>query len=371
MAEHDVIVVGAGPAGSCAAHGCAQAGLSTLLLESETLPRDKPCGGMIDISAEEIYPEMEPVIERRTLLSRTFLNYEEIEEHMNRNIMILRTTFDEWLTRRAQGAGADLREGHKVTDLSVTDGGVAVKCANGEEFHGKLLIDASGAKAQFFAEHKRRVERTIKYKIVSMVLEAPCPNDVMEERLRFQNEHGITYFNSYIMTGFVGYGWLFPKNGMMNAGLGTVTTQSAGLKPMFQDFLKRSGFGDLDFSKTWAGLIPVKVIPQLWLPRVLFVGDAAGFVDPLTGGGILLGMASGEKAAATAKEAVDANDFSGTTLKAYQERTKAISKELAFKTRALKWVTAGVGMGLDNPKLVRFILRKLQKKFDSSEWKNK
>jgi geranylgeranyl reductase family protein len=371
MESFDVLVVGAGPAGACAAHGCAEAGLSTLVLEKETLPRDKPCGGMIDISADETYPEIAPVVERRTLLSRTFLNYEEIEEHMNQNIMILRTTFDEFLARRAQKAGADLREGMNVKGIDVDADGVTVSCADGEDFRGKLLIDGSGAKGIFFADHKRAVQRTIKYKIVSMVLEAPCPNEVMEERLRFDNEHGITYFNSYIMTGFVGYGWLFPKDGQMNAGLGTITTRSAGLKPMFKDFLERSGFGDLDFAKATAGLIPVKVLPQLWLPRVMFVGDAGGFVDPLTGGGILLGMASGEKAAATAKEAVDAGDFSGRTLSAYERRSADIRKELAFKTRALKWVTAGVGMGLDNPRVVRFVLKKLQRKFDSSEWKNR
>ncbi len=371
MEAYDVAIIGAGPAGSCCAHDCAKLGLSTLVLDKEAFPRDKPCGGMIDISATDLYPEMEPVVERRTLLSRTFLNYEELEEHINQNIMILRTTFDEFFARRAQEAGADLREGHDVRNLDVESDGVTLTCVNGETFHAKLLVDASGAKGRFFADHKRGVERMIKYKIVSMVLEAPCPNEVMEERLRFDNEHGITYFNSYIMTGFVGYGWLFPKDGQMNAGLGTVTKHSAGLKPMFREFLDRSGFGDLDFTKATAGLIPVKVLPQLWLPRVLFVGDAGGFVDPLTGGGILLGMASGEKAARTAKEAIDANDFTGRTLKAYQRRTREIRKELWFKTKALKWVTAGVEMHLDNPKLVKWVLTRFQKKFDSSEWKNR
>ena len=192
MEAYDVIVIGAGPGGSCAAHDCAELGLSTLLLEKETHPRDKPCGGMMDISAEETYPEMRSVVERRTLLSRTFLNYEEIEEHMNRNIMVLRTTFDQWLARRAQKAGAELREGCKVMDLSVGNDGVSVKCFNGWDFKGKILLDASGAKGQFFQEHKSQVERTVKYKVVSMVLEAPCPNEVMEERLRFQSERGIT-----------------------------------------------------------------------------------------------------------------------------------------------------------------------------------
>ncbi len=371
MAEtYDVIIIGAGPAGSTCAYDCADLGLSTLLLEAERFPRDKPCGGMIDATALEHYPEIEPVVERRTERAKTFYNGEFIEEHHNVNLMITRTRFDEFLARRAEKRGARLLDGHKVTDATVEDGGVRVACGGSEGFRGRLLVDASGPKSGFFRDHKRRVERMIKYRIVSMVLEAPCPNDVMEERLGFDAERGRTYFQSHLWTGFIGYGWYFPKDGVMNAGLGTITTHSGGLKERFRDFLETTGFGDLDFSRTAAGVIPVKVLPQLWLPRVLFVGDAGGFVDPLTGGGILLGMSSGEKAAMTAKMAVDAGDFTGRILRHYQRQCAQMSKELWFKTKVLKWAAAGVEMGFDREVLVKWVLRKLQRKFDSSEFKN-
>jgi len=373
MAEDlwDVIVVGAGPAGASAAEGCAKAGLRTLVLDSAEFPRDKPCGGMIDVTALDTIPGVESVVERRTELSRTFLNYEFVEEHLNRNLMVRRTTFDELLARSAQRAGADLREGHKVEAAKVADGRVEVACAGGQVFHGRLLIDAAGAKSPLFAQHKRAVERTIKYKIVSMVLEAPCPNDVMERRMGFDTAAGRTYFFSHIMTGFIGYGWLFPKDGAMNAGLGTISTRSAGLKPAFKEFLERSGFGDLDFSLATAGLIPVKVLPQLWLPHVLFVGDAGGFVDAMTGGGIMLGIASGRRAAVVAKEAVEANDLSGERLRAFQVACRDLERELARKTRTLKWVSAGVEWGLDSPRMTKWVLRTFQRKYDSSESKRR
>jgi geranylgeranyl reductase family protein len=369
--SYDVIVLGAGPAGAACAWRCAELGLATLLLEAERFPRDKPCGGMVDVGLLEDVPGVEAVIDRRTTWTKTYLNYEYIGEHPNQNIMLLRRRFDEWVARRAERAGADLRDGHRVTDIDVGDGGVRVACRGGEAFRGKLLVDASGAKGRFFVEHKRAVERTIDYKIVSTVLEAPCPNEVMERRMGFDTAAGRSYFASYIMTGFVGYGWLFPKDGHMNAGLGTVTTRGAGLGAMFKVFLERAGFGDLDQSLATAGLIPVKVLPRLWLPRVLFVGDAGGFVDPLTGGGILLGMASGRRAADTAREAVAAGDFTGRTLRAYQQRCHDIERELALKTRILKWVTTGIGMGFDRPQLGRWVLRRFQRRFDSANEKRR
>jgi len=85
----------------------------------------------------------------------------------------------------------------------------------------------------------------------------------------------------------------------------------------------------------------------------MFVGDAGGFVDPMTGGGIMLGMTSGRHAAETAREAVAASDFTGRTLRAYQDRCRPIIRELGRKTHLLKWVATGVGMGLDNPRIVR------------------
>ena len=63
--KYDVIVIGAGPAGSTAARECAERGLSVLLLEKEEFPRDKPCGGGVTIRAAKLLPfDLQPVIDR-------------------------------------------------------------------------------------------------------------------------------------------------------------------------------------------------------------------------------------------------------------------------------------------------------------------
>ncbi len=364
MGEYDVIVIGAGPAGSCCAHGCAERGLDTLLLEAETLPRDKPCGGMIDVSILERMPELEALAVRRTRLTRMHLNYQLFNEHENPNLLFLRSTLDEHLARRAEKEGADLRSGHRVVDARAHGHGVSVTCENGETFEGKMLVDASGAKGRLFAKHKRQAYDRIGYKVVGLVLEAPCPNEEIERRMGFDVERDRTYYDVHLMTGFVGFGWVFPKDGMVNVGLGTITPEGHRLRGMFDEFLERTGFPDLDRSCLRAGLIPVALLPQLWLPRVLFVGDAGGFVNALTGGGLVYGICSGEIAAATAREAVRADDFSGHTLQAFEARSARVRRELDFRTTALYYLAGAVRRGLDRPFVVRPLLRALAGAFD-------
>ncbi len=364
MGKFDVIVVGAGPAGSVCAHDCAKLGLDTLLLERSTFPRDKPCGGMADESILELVPGLAAIVSRRVTHGRTFLNGEPVCEHPSPNLLFTRTVLDEHLARRAQRAGADLREGVQVRKVSVDRQGVTVTCSDGTTLGADLLVDATGARASLFDEHKRSVRDRLDYKVVSLVLEAPCPDHVLEERLSFDPARGRSYYNAYLETGFVGYGWLFPKEGMLNAGLGTITTLGQGLHHRFAAFLQRTGFGDLDTDWVSAGVIPVAMLPQLWLPRVMFVGDAGGFVNPLTGGGLVHGMRSGALAALTASEAVDAGVFDGRTLEAYEHRCGQMRRELGLRTTALYYLAGAVKRRLDRPFAVRLLLRTLQAQFD-------
>jgi flavin-dependent dehydrogenase len=146
---------------------------------------------------------------------------------------------------------------------------------------------------------------------------------------------------------------------MMNVGLGTITEMGAGLKEHFLRFLDRTGFSDLDSSNIMAATIPTALLPRLWLPRVLFVGDAGGFANALTGGGLCTGIESGEHAAATAREAVAANDFSGTTLSAFERRCTAARRMLNLRTTALYYLTGAVKRGLDRPFAVKMLIRSM------------
>lgn len=364
MGKFDVIVVGAGPAGSVCAHDCVRSGVDTLLLERSTFPRDKPCGGMVDESLLQAIPGLEGIVSRRVTHGRTFLNGEPIYVRPSPNLLFTRRSLDEHLALRAEAAGAELRQGVHVRSVAIDRQGVTVTCSDGTVLHADLLVDATGAKAGLFDDHKRSMRDRLDYKVVSLVLEAPCPNDVMEERLDFDTARGRSFYNAYLETGFVGYGWVFPKDGLVNVGLGTITTMGQGLHERFEAFLHQAGFGDLDPSKVRAGFIPVTMLPQLWLPRVMFVGDAGGFVNPLTGGGLAYGMRSGAFGALTAREAVEAGVFDGSTLEAYDHRCAQMRRELGLRTTALYYLAGAVKRHLDRPFAVRLLLRTLQAQFD-------
>ena len=353
-----MIVVGAGPSGSVCAHDCAQAGLDTLLLERETFPRDKPCGGMMDPCILEHYPELEVIADRTTSYLRMHLNYEPIKVHRRETLLFRRTCLDEHLARRAEDAGADLREGVTIVGAHVGEDGVTLTDSTGRGYRGSLLVDASGANGPLFRRHKARARERLRYRIVSVVLEAPSENHVMEERLGYDEDQGRTFYNAYLETGFVGYGWLFPKDGWMNAGMGTITELGHGLGDRFDTFLARTGFDDLDRTRLRAFTIPTTVLPQLWLPRVLFVGDAGGFVDALTGGGLCPGIRSGENAAATAQLAVGTGDFSGATLRDYERRCQDLRRTLRLRTTGLYYFAGAVRRGLDRPFAVKALLRR-------------
>lgn len=364
MGTFDVIVVGAGPAGSVCAHDCARSGIDTLLLERATFPRDKPCGGMVDESLLQAIPGLEGIVSRRVTHGRTFLNGEPICEHPSPSLLFTRTALDEHLALRARRAGADLRQGVRVRSATTDRHGVTVTCSDGTTLTADLLVDATGAKGGLFEEHKRSARDRLDYKVVSLVIEAPCPNEVLEERLAFDGRGGRSYYNAYLETGFVGYGWVFPKDGLVNVGLGTITTMGHGLRRRFAAFLERTGFGDLDPGIARAGLIPVAILPQLWLPRVMFAGDAGGFVNPLTGGGLVYGMRSGALAALTAREALEEGVFHGRTLEAYEGRCAQMRRELGLRTTALYYLAGAVKRHLDRPFAVRLLLRTLQAQFD-------
>jgi flavin-dependent dehydrogenase len=333
------------------------AGLDVLLLERARFPRDKPCGGAIYSTILDTYPELERVADRRVRGVRTYLNYEPVVSQSRDTLLFRRTRLDEHLVRRAVTAGVDLREGTWVKDARVGPEAVTVRDASGQVFRGRLLVDASGANGRLFREHKAHARETLRYRIVSIVLEAPCPNEVIERRMDMDVASGSTNYNTYLETGFVGYGWLFPKDGVVNAGLGTITEMGGGLKDRFLVFLDRTGFHDLDLSRMRAFTIPTAVLPRLWLPRVLFVGDAGGFVDALTGGGLMHGMRSAELAAETAVDAVATGDFEGPAMEEFERRCTHLRRNLGLRTTGLYFLAGAVMRGLDHPFVVRTLLR--------------
>ena len=146
---YDVIVVGAGPAGSTAAYECAKQGFKTLLLEKYKIPREKPCGGAVMYRGLKIIRERVPkdIVERRIYGLRFLLPDGKGTEFVSDKLIgitVFRDRFDEYLARRANDAGAEFKDDARVVDAKVSAESAKVQLADGTEFSAKYLLGADG-----------------------------------------------------------------------------------------------------------------------------------------------------------------------------------------------------------------------------------
>jgi 2-polyprenyl-6-methoxyphenol hydroxylase-like FAD-dependent oxidoreductase len=148
--SHDVIIVGAGPAGATLAGELSRQGLDVLILEKEILPRYKACAGGITVKTAGLLGlDLGPVTRDTVLGARVACggrrpftrSYPKPMIHM-----VMRDEFDHMLTQRAREAGAVLLENERVRRVRMPGEGVAVETANGT-FTGRIVVGADGARS--------------------------------------------------------------------------------------------------------------------------------------------------------------------------------------------------------------------------------
>ncbi|MGH2444291.1 MAG: geranylgeranyl reductase family protein [Chloroflexota bacterium] len=311
----DTIVIGAGPAGSTAARECASRGLSTLLLDRAEFPRDKPCGGGVNVRAARLLPfDLTPVVERR--IHAMQISVKQRHAFERRSIEPLcyltqRRHLDTFMVEKAIHAGARFQEGVAVTEVSRGERRVEVR-AGRQTFTGQALVIADGANGPSARLAGVRVARS-----KGIALEG----NVTQERypIQWQDRFGID-------VGAIrgGYGWLFPKGDHLNIGIGGMASEGPALRKHLNSL---ADFYGVDSTSLWAlkgHPLPVRLPGGSVVDgNVAVVGDAAGLLDPLTGEGIYGAIWSG-RAAAAAIAPFCAGDTAN--LHVYQD---AIDRELA------------------------------------------
>ncbi len=148
MERFDVVVAGAGPAGSAVASHLARGGARVLLVDKARFPRDKPCGGGLTGRAVRALPgPVDPVVEHVVDRFELRLRYGRRFERRGAEPMILMTQrrrLDAYLAEQAAAAGADFRDGCAVGAIEPETDGVAVTVA-GARVHADVLVGADGA----------------------------------------------------------------------------------------------------------------------------------------------------------------------------------------------------------------------------------
>jgi geranylgeranyl reductase family protein len=300
LQTYDVIVVGMGPAGACAAYELSQRGFSVLAFDKQAHPRYKVCGGGLSARIAKILPaDFQSIVEETVHRVQFAYGAQEsflIESPEPIAYMVMRQHFDQWLVDKARHAGTVIHEEETVIEIQNRDEGVDVLTKQGR-YHSRIVIGADG--------------------VMSVVAQQYFPGPslrnipALESEVHGESLHAFQKTPTALISlqaAKKGYGWIFPKKQGLSLGVGEFVKGTKRPKQSFRDFIGNepmlAGLGipaPLGYpipiasvhayrnGQTWAG--------RLVRGRAMLVGDAGHLVDPLLGEGIYYAVRSGQLAA--------------------------------------------------------------------------
>ena len=301
MQSYDVLVVGAGPAGSSTAIHLARAGARVLLVDRARFPRDKPCGGGLTGRALKRIPvDPSPVVERDVDRFELRLRYGSrfTRDHDRPLIrMTQRRRLDAFLAEHAAAAGAELRDGTRIDSFELDETGVTARAGRNAVRAG-ALVGADGANG--IVARALGIDGEI---VRGVALEGNVPLDALRGDLE-----RTAVIELAVLPG--GYGWVFPKGDHANLGVGGWGSEGPRLRDHLARLAREHGVDAGAVTDVRGHRLPMR---RLGTPaargRALLVGDAAGLVDPLSGDGMYEAFTSARLAA----EAILAGDLEGYT----------------------------------------------------------
>ncbi|HMS83709.1 MAG TPA: geranylgeranyl reductase family protein [Nitrospira sp.] len=288
---YDVIVVGSGPAGTCAAWRLAQEGLEVAVLEKATLPRYKTCGGGIIGRGLRVLPvDVRHVIEQDCHTARLNVFPMGLSFTTSRPSpivsMTMRDQFDYALLSVARAAGATLHQRCAVEAVSLQHDAVTVVTPMGD-MRAKFVVAADGALSTVARKVGMADGRLL---IPALEYEVRIPQERLD---RFR---GVARFDFGLLPH--GYAWAFPKREHLSIGVLSMVPRERELKRAIGQYLDLLGYRDATQIQQHGFVIPIRPRKGPFIDkRVLLVGDAAGFADPVTGEGISFAIRSGLLAA--------------------------------------------------------------------------
>jgi geranylgeranyl reductase family protein len=314
MTEYDLLIVGAGPAGSFAAELLAKGGAKVALFDGRPEGEPKACGGGVTAKALKAWPQLLDAV-GRTITELDLYSPSSKRLHLALDepfAIYSRIAFDCYLRDRARDAGAKIiSEKISARKSKRADSGWKLKSESGSEWTGAVLNGADGANSG-----------------IAKMLAGPLPPSDMEVAFGYRAPLPVNDVAPTVVAflpGWVGYAWAFPRPDHISFGI--ATTQDAFEHQPLDDLLWRFMIGyyrqcegnDVKFWKVerdtpeskrinhhlhstaerYAARIP-GLAAKTWDSRKVcgddwaLLGDAAGFADPVTGEGIYYALRSAE-----------------------------------------------------------------------------
>jgi geranylgeranyl reductase family protein len=288
----DVVVVGAGPAGSTVGYELARRGVRVLILEKETFPRYKACAGGVNIRTAKRLPfAVEPVVEDRiTGAWLTFRMGEPFTKQLDQTVTytVSRERFDQFLLQHAAAAGSVVREGQRARVVRVDGNGTTV-FTDGETVSAQIVVGADGANGVVGRSIGLMRDARMGIAIESEVEVAA--SDLERWRSTVLLDLGSIR---------EGYGWIFPKADHLSIGAAGPVRYAKQVHAYYQAFTgrwRREMRRYRVMMKQGHRLPMRRREAPIQRGPVLLVGDAAGLTDPLDGEGIYYAIRSGQLAA--------------------------------------------------------------------------
>ncbi len=286
MTVFDAIVVGGGPGGATAAFYLGEARRSVLVLEKETFPRYKACGGATSIRLLKEFPfTFDPVIESQVKA----VSYAFKDETVTFPIpecpirMTMRADLDEFLLCHAQ---AEVHFKEAVESVLEERDRVIVRTNKGTQYEARYLVGADGPSSMVARSLGLRRKKIF---LGAIEVEALAPPEVFE----LYKDTSVFIFGEIPM----GYVWIFPKAEHLSVGIGALRPAPGELQSTLLRVMERYRIPLLG-AKMHGHPVPIYLRREkISTARVLLVGDAAGLVDPLSGEGIRYAILSGRMAA--------------------------------------------------------------------------
>ncbi|MGO1560325.1 Electron transfer flavoprotein-ubiquinone oxidoreductase [Actinomycetales bacterium JB111] len=403
--EADVVVVGAGPAGSSIGHYLAQSGHRVVVLEKGTFPRDKICGdGLTPRAVAELIRMGVPTREEDGWIRnyglrtsgaghRIEIPWPELTTMPSYGLARSRMNLDATLAAHAKASGADIREGMSVTG-AVRDErtgrivGVNAKPVDARgrrtgddvEIRARIVVDAGGVAARLAtsAGIEKNVRRPMGVAVRTYFRSPRHDDPMMESFLElWDGKPGESNLQP-------GYGWIFALgDGTVNVGLGTL---SPNAKPTGLDYRGLFAQWMKNVPEEWEftpanqiGRLGSAALPMafnrkpLYKDGLLLIGDAGGMVSPFNGEGIAYALQSGRIAADTIGQALArTSDYERVkVLRSYATTMRddlggyfTLGRGFAHLISSPKIMRACVRYGLPRPVLMRFVMKLLADAYD-------
>ncbi|CAM3151287.1 FAD-linked oxidoreductase [Mycobacterium intermedium] len=366
----DVVVVGAGPAGSAAAAWAARAGRDVLVIDSAGFPRDKACG---DGLTPRAIAEMERLglgdwlagrIRHRGLKMSGFGGEVEIEwpgpSFPAYSSAVARLELDDRIRKVAEESGARMLLGTKAVGVHHDSSRrvVSLVLADGTEVSLRQLIVADGARSSLGRKLGRRWHQETVYGVAARgyLTTARGDDPWLTSHLELRSPDGAV---------LPGYGWIFPLgDGEVNIGVGALSTTKRpadlALRPLINYYtdLRREEWGFTGQPRAVASaLLPMGgAVSGVAGPNWMLIGDAAACVNPLNGEGIDYGLETGRLAA----ELLDSGDLSHiwpSLLQDHYARGFSVARRLALLLTFQRFLPATGPIAMRSTKLMTIAVR--------------